>query len=297
MIHLRPRRRHTALGALFLVLTLAQLMADGINAQPDPGIDPCTRALARRGTPAPVATPDPASNRLALSQTVMTFASCFNRLDWSGVLALTDASFRESFIGSSTDAETRARLDALEARGLLPQIRIQSIEENGASGTQLAALAVTWQGWNGLHRELWRLQSTGNDWVLTGRSTDRPVVSGVAVGIQFRITENSLVAPRSDLVNPGIVILAFTDQRADRVTALVLAVPSDTTSADVVENCNDPKSQLEPVGSIPVDPGSVVYMPMMDLPAGRYAVMIGPDPCMSWASITSTQVVLLDITG
>ena len=277
MIHLRPRCRHIALGALFLFMTLAQFLAGGINAQPNPGIDPCTRALASRGTPAAVATPDPASNRLALSQTVMTFASCFNRLDWSGVLALTDAAFRESFIGAATDAETLKRLDALEARGLLPQIRIQSIEENGASGTHLAALAVTWQGWNGLHRELWRLQSTGNDWVLTGRSIDRPVVSGVAVGIQFTITENSLIAPRSDVVNPGIVILAFTDQRADPVTALVLAVPSDTTSAGVMENCNDPKSQLEPVGSIPVDPGSIVYMPMMELPAGRYAVMTGPD--------------------
>ena len=187
MIHLRPRRRHIALGARFLFLTLAQFMAGGISAQPNPGIDPCTRALASRGTPAAVATPDPASNRLALSQTVMTFASCFNRLDWNGVLALTDPAFRESFIGASTDAETRKRLDALEARGLLPQIRIQSIEENGASGTHLATLAVTWQGWSGLHRELWRLKSTGNDWVLTGRSIDRPVVSGIAVGSNSRL--------------------------------------------------------------------------------------------------------------
>jgi hypothetical protein len=296
MVYPRLQRHHLPLVVLVLLFASGSAAASTASAQPNPGIDPCSRALASRGTPAAVATPDQVANRLARSQVVMTFASCFNRHNWIGVVALTEAAFRESFIGATTEADTRARLEALDARGLLPQIRIQSIEENGASGPQLAVLAVTWQGWNGLHRELWRLQSTDAGWILTGRSIDRPVVSGVAVGIQLTITEDRLVAPRSDLVNPGSVILAFTDQRADQVSALVLAVPPGATAVDIVDTCNDPESQLEPVGSIPVDPGSVVYLPMLELPAGRYAVVTGADPCMSSASIETAQVVLLDIT-
>ena len=94
-------------------------------------------------------------------------------------------------------------------------------------------------------------------------------------------------------MNPGTVTLAFTNQQADPVTALVLAVPSTATAVDIVTTCNDFDSQLEPVGSIPADPGSVVYLPLMELPPGRYAIITGPDPCLDVS--TTTQIALLDI--
>ena len=290
------RLRRASITALILISAVAIHAVGGISAQPNPGIDPCTRALASRGTPAALATPEPAANRQIVTQTVMNFASCFNRHNWDGVLALTDSDFRASFIGASTDSETRDRLDALDARGLLPQIRIRSIEESGASGTRFVTLAVTWLGWNGLHRELWRLQSAGADWVLSGRSTDRPQISGVAVGIQLTIGEDKLIAPRADVVNPGTVILAFENRRDDVVTALILAVPPNATAVEVIELCNDPDAGIEPAGSISAEPGTIVYLPLIDLPPGHYATLTGPDPCMEQTPIQIGQIVMLDVS-
>lgn len=292
----KPGRRLTQLAILIFLLTLAPSLAKGVSAQPGSGSDPCSRALANLGIPATVATPDRAVNRQIITQTVMNFASCFNRHNWDGVIALTDPEFRQSLIGAAADAETRDRLDALDARGLLPQIRIQSIEESGAFATRFASLAVTWQGWNGLHRELWRLQSTDSGWVLSGRTIDRPQISGAAVGIQLTIDDDELISPRAEVVNPGSIILAFDNRRADLVTALVLAAPQNATAAEIIALCNDPGAQLEPVGWISAEPGSIAYLPLMDLLPGRYAVLTGHDPCMAETPFPIGQVVLVDIS-
>jgi hypothetical protein len=295
MSHSRLQRRHSLGIVLILLLAMTPSAAVGMSAQPNPGIDPCTRALEEMGTPAALGTPEASANRLAVTQTVMNFASCFNRHNWDGVLALTDPDFRESFLGASTATETRKRLDALDTRGLLPELRIRSIEENGAMGSQFATVAVTWQGWNGLHRELWRLHTNGSSWVLDGRSIEKPTINGAAVGLQLTIGETTLIAPGSEVVNPGTVILAFDNRRTSPVASLVLAVQPDATSTTVLEACNAPGSQLQPVGSVSIEPGSIVYLPLMDLPPGRYAVLAGTDPCMDPQSTTRDQIVMLDV--
>jgi hypothetical protein len=296
MSHSQPHHCYTCYIFLILLLAMVSLQSVDVHAQPNPGIDPCTRAMAEMGTPAAIGTPDAAANRLAVMQSVMNFASCFNRHNWDGVLAMTDPDFRESFLGASTDEEARTRLDALVLRGLLPEIRIQSIEEDGATGPQFATVTVTWQGWNALHREAWRLQSTGSAWILSGRSIDKPPVSGAAVGLQLTIGEDTLMAPVSEVVNPGTAIFAFDNQRSNPVTALVIAVEPDATVTDVLESCNERNTPLQPVGSVSLEPGAAVYLPLMDLPPGRYAALAGPDPCMTPES-TSIQVVIVDVLG
>jgi hypothetical protein len=283
---------------LLSLIVLAWMLAGvtGTRAQPNPGIDPCSRALAGLATPAAVATPDPGASRLAASQAIMNFASCFNRHNWDGVLALSDAPFRQSFIGAATDDETRHRLDRLASRKLLPEIRIQSIEESGATSANLATMAVTWRGWHGLHRELWRLQQVEGNWKLSRISIDRPQITGVAAGIELTSSDSRLTAPRSDLVNPGTIILGFDNQRATPITALVLAVAPNATASVVAAACNDPDVPLDPAGSIAADPAKVVYLPLMDLPPGRYAVVVGSDPCMGSETVTSDWVAILDVT-
>jgi hypothetical protein len=226
----------------------------------------------------------------------MNFASCFNRHNWDGVLALSDAPFRQSFIGAATDDETRQRLNRLASRKLLPEIRIQSIEESGATSANLATMAVTWRGWHGLHRELWRLQQVEGNWKLSGSSIDRPQITGVAAGIELTSSDSRLTAPRSDLVNPGTIILGFDNQQATPITALVLAVAPNATASVVAAACNDPDLPLDPAGSIAADPAQVVYLPLMELPSGRYAVVVGSDPCMGSETVTSDWVAILDVT-
>ncbi|HET9659181.1 MAG TPA: hypothetical protein VFP05_02555 [Thermomicrobiales bacterium] len=281
---------------LFVLASMLLVGPRGAAAQPNPGIDPCSRALAQLATPAVAGTPDPDANRLAVSQAIMNFASCFNRHNWDGVLALSDDAFRQSFIGSSTDDATRRRLDLLASRGLLPELRIQSIEDNGATGSKLAAMAVTWQAWHGLHRELWRLQSVDGNWILSGRDLDRPLVSGVAAGIELTVDEDHVTAPRSDLVNPGTIILAFDNQQTAQVTVLVLSVEPSASTSSVVGACNDPDTPLDPAASVSIDPGSIVYLPLIELPPGRYAILTGADPCIGSEPMTHDEIALLDVT-
>lgn len=250
-------------------------------AQPRSGIDPCARALAELDTPAPEQTPSPAGNRLAVSQTVMHFASCFNGRWFDGILAFTDDAFRLSMFGESDPQRLTDKLTALDERGLMPGIRIQSIEENGTTGTTLATLVVTWRGWNDLHRELWRLQRDDSHWRLTGRSVQTPSVFGTAVGITFALGPEGLVSPRTALVSHGLIMLSFINEIDQDVSAYVLkAEPTDSVS-DVVRECSTASGhRMRPVGSITIPVGHEMVLPLDDLAPGPYVVVVGPNPCL-----------------
>ena len=278
------------LGSLFAISLFGQTSAQ----QPQSGIDPCSRAIARLATPIAPVTLDPSANRIAVSQTVMNFTSCFNRHSWEGVFLLTNDGFRESMFGISDAGELRDHLDELDARGLLPEIRIHSIEENGTTGSTLATLVVTWQGWSGVHKELWRLQVERGNWVLAGRSIQSPQVNGVAVGVRFEVEVDALRSPATQIANPGTIVFAFENRRAEDVRVLVLEVGASATIGDVVSACNGTGLiEYRPAGMMKIPAGETVSMPMFDLADGIYAVIVGEHPCVGDHLVSAEEVQLL----
>lgn len=292
------RRYHLSLLA---VLCLGALLAiasqpTASEQQPQSGIDPCSRTIARMATPEVPEVSDPSANRLAVSQTVMNFTSCFNRRSWEGVLLLTNEGFRTSMFGESDGGILSAHLSELDDRGLLPQIRIQSIEENGTTGSTLATLIVTWEGWSGVHQELWRLQVEDGHWVLAGRSIQSPTVNGVAVGIRFEIDQGSLRAPAVTMANPGAVIFAFENRTDQPVRALVLRAGLSANLEQVLSDCNGSgQVSMRPVGEAQVPAGETVSMPMFDLADATYAVIVGERPCAPGVATGAEQIHLLEI--
>ena len=285
--------------AKVLTLCLASLIGIAIFGQtsaqqPQSGIDPCSRAIARLATPSAQETLDPSANRIAVSQTVMNFTSCFNRHAWEGVLLLTNDDFRESMFGIRDAGELRIHLDELDARGVLPEMRIHSIEENGTTGSTLATLVVTWQGWSGLHQELWRLQVERGNWVLAGRSIQSPQVNGVAVGIRFEIEDDALRSPAAQVANPGTIVLAFENGRAQDARVLVLEVGAEATIGDVVTACNRTgQIGYKPAGMLKIPAGETVSMPMFELADGIYAVIAGEHPCAGDRPVSADEVQFL----
>jgi hypothetical protein len=233
---------------------------------------------------------------MAVSQTVMNFTSCFNRRSWEGVLLLTNEDFRTSMFGEGDGGRLSAQLAELDHRGLLPEIRIQSIEENGTTGSTLATLIVKWQGWSGVHQELWRLQVEDGHWVLAGRSIQSPTVNGIAVGIRFEIDQGSLRAPAATMANPGAVIFAFENRTELPVRALVLRVESGASVEQVQADCEGSgEIGMRPVGEAQVPPGEKVSMPMFDLADATYAIVVGERPCAPGATTRVEQIHLLEI--
>jgi hypothetical protein len=189
------------------------------------------------------------------------------------------------------------QIELLESRGLLPELQIQSIEENGTTGNQLATLVVTWQGWQDLHRELWRVQREDGHWRLTGRSIQTPHLSGPAVGIRYRVEADLVVAPLEQVVNPGIVLLSFENTREQNLTALILQVGPNQSGEATAEACNSPGTQgFEPVGLIQAPAGETVTMPLLELDPGRYAVIVDVEPCTGNSVVPAEGIMLLDIT-
>ncbi len=228
----------------------------------------------------------------------MNFTSCFNRRFWDGVLALTNEGFRESMFGVTQDDALRARLQMLDDRDLLPQLQIQSIEENGTTGSELATLVVTWRAWNGVHQELWRLQLENGHWVLAGRSIRTPPVNGVAVGIRFLLEEGAIVSPATELANPGTIVFSFANELDHPARVFVLAIETETTVGNVVSACNALGAiGFDPVGSLLVPEGEIVGMPMFDLADGNYAIVAGADPCTGVEPIGSEDVTLVSIVA
>jgi hypothetical protein len=120
----------------------------------------------------------------------------------------------------------------------------------------------------------------------------------VAVGVQLKIEPVGLTAPATQVVNAGTLIVAFSNNLATDRTALVLAVPAEATVASVVDQCNERGAErLSPAGAIEVEAGSVAFLPLMSLPAGRYALIEGGDPCVGSEPIEPANVVILDVTG
>lgn len=264
--------------------------------QPRPGIDSCSRALAALATPVDTGTPNPSGVRLVVAQTVMDFTGCFNRRNWEGVLALSAPGFRESMFGAGDSEAFLAQVELLDSRGLLPELRIQSIEENGTTGNQLATLVVTWQGWQDVHRELWRVQRDDSHWRLTGRSIQTPHLNGQAVGIRYRIEAGGLVAPLQQIVNPGIVLLSFENTIELDAIALILRVEPGRTVETVADACNSPGTQqFEPVGRIQAPAGETVTVPLQDIGPGRYAVIVDVDPCSGKSPVLVERIMLLDV--
>ena len=294
-------RRSAKIRALTLCLVSMLAVAQvGLTAaqQPQSGIDPCSRAIAQMATPVATETPDPSANRMAVSQVVMNFTSCFNRRTWDGVLAMTNDSFRGSMFGVSEAGELRTRLSELDERGLLPQLRIQSIEENGTTGSTLATLVVTWQGWSGVHQELWRLQMENGNWMLAGRSIQSPQVNGAAVGIRFELEAGGLRSPATEIANPGTIIFAFENRLEVVARMLVLEVGSSATIGEIVSACNGTGPiGFRPAGALQIPAGEIVSMPLYDLADGVYAVIAGDNPCAGERQITANQVQLVGSTS
>ncbi len=228
----------------------------------------------------------------------MNFTSCFNRQSWDGVLALTNAGFRNSMFGVSDANQLRIQLTDLERRGLLPQLRIQSIEENGTTGSTLATLVVTWQGWDSVHLELWRIQVENGNWVLAGRSIRSPQVNGVAVGVRFEIGAAGLRSPATQIANPGTVIFAFENQLDELARVLVLDVGDGASVDAVVASCNGTEAiEHRPAGGLQVPAGETISMPLLDLPIGVYAVIASANPCSASEPVEAQQVQLLQIVS
>lgn len=294
----RIRDFRVQLALLQIVGLMSWIASAPVAAQPNPGIDPCNRAIAALATPVAAGTPDPSSVRLAVSQTVMNFASCFNRRNWDGVLALTDAGFRESMFGVADSRAFRSRLESLDQRGLLANLLIDAIEENGTTGSALATLVVSWHGWSDVHRELWRVQQENSSWRLTGRSIQIPHLNGTAVGIRFRIGGEGLTAPLTQITNPGIVVLSFENTLDEDVTALVLAVAPGQSAESVAGECNDLGAErFDPVGQIQAPVGETVTMPLQQLTPGRFAIIAGVDPCGGDIPVSVESIEILDISA
>ena len=200
--------------------------------------------------------------------------------------------------GVSEAEELREYLSELDARGLLPQLRIQSIEENGTTGSTLATLVVTWQGWSGVHQELWRLQIENGHWMLAGRSIQSPQVNGAAVGIRFELEADALRSPATEIANPGTIIFAF-ENRLDVVArVLVLEVGSSATIDEITAACNGiGPIGYRPEGALQIPPGETVSMPLFDLADGVYAVIAGDNPCAGDRLVTANQVQLLGVAS
>lgn len=285
--------------AAWLVWVLAVLHpGNSVAQQPQSGIDPCSRAMAQLATPAAAVASEPSANRVAVSQTVLNFTSCLNRHAWDGVLALTNDAFRTSMFGVSDAEQLRSHLRALDNRGLLPQLRIQSIEENGTTGSTLATLIVRWQGWSGVHQELWRLQIENGHWMLAGRSIQSPQVNGAAVGIRFELEAGELGSPATEIANPGTVIFAF-ENRLDRdMRVLLLEVGSSATLESVIAACDTTGPiGYRPAGQLQIPPGKIVSMPLFDLADGIYAVISGDNPCTGQHGTEMRQVKLLSVVA
>jgi hypothetical protein len=288
----RSKSLPLCLASLLAIATLSHAGAQ----QPQSGIDPCSRAIARLATPSVPGASGPADNRLAVSQTVMNFTSCFNRQSWEGVLALTNAGFRNSMFGVSDANQLRDHLTELGRRGLLPQLRIQSIEENGTTGSTLATLVVTWQGWNSVHQELWRLQVENGNWVLAGRSIQSPRVVGVAVGVRFEIAEAEVRSPATQIATPGTVIFAFDNQLDELARVIVLEIAAGTSVDAVVAACNGTERlEHRPAGALQIPAGETISMPLPDLPIGDYAIIVGANPCTLGEPVDARHVQLLRI--
>lgn len=272
------------------------LVQQPVTAQPNPGIDPCSRALATAATPVAEGPPDISSIRLEVSQTIMNFASCFNRQNMHGMVALSSPEFRESLLGASDEAVLKTRLEELDSRGLLSGLRIQSIDDNGTTGSKLAMMVVTWRAWNDIHKELWRAQPEDGYWKLTGRSIQAPLMSGSAVGVRFGIEADGLRSPLDSLANPGSVLLAFQNPGETDQRALVLAAEPGETAESVLQRCAASDARLEPVGSVQVLANETSVMPLVELPAGRYAVIVAGDPCMTGETVSAAHISMVDIT-
>jgi hypothetical protein len=112
------------------------------------------------------------------------------------------------------------------------------------------------------------------------------------------VEEAGLSMPRMDLIDPGTVILAFSNRTAVDRIALVLSVSAASTAQSVADDCEQlAGAPLGAVGAIQVTAGETAYLPLLELPSGRYGIVVGINPCLGLEPMEATQAAVIDISS
>jgi hypothetical protein len=290
---------HAILAAVLIALMLTAVTGPNSYAQSTVTPDACIRAVAgahdRSGTPDPFSETS-ARRRESVAQAASNIVSCLNAKNWEATTLLVSGDYLKSAYGAETPEQAIETMQKLDRSGYMGRIELLSVEETELNGSSSAFALVTWRQGAAIHRERWKFEETSSGWYLMQAVTQSPPVLGPAVGLVIHIESDQITATRSEVFNPGTVVLDLVNVR-DTPESIAVFSLSFTSSSEEVEELVE-RAQLDmatPVAALEIPALERIALPLVELPEGSYALVAGFEPAIDVNDVSPSRIWVLQI--
>jgi hypothetical protein len=240
------------------------------------------------------ATPPSADDEITaeLSDAVSALVRCWNARNWMAYASYLAPDLRMERFGSDDIPAIAASLTLLDDRGLVAPIAVDSARFGRFLGGRIAAIQVAWHEGFATYHESWTYVRSGGAWQLDDATPIETILTGPAVGLQLRLTDQGIEAPRDQIAQTALTVLEAVNETGGPFTLTVFSLPSGVDPAALVLG----STRAHLAGTRSIDSESTQSLVLEDLPAGEYVVAIGLEQTIATGDTTLLHFVRLTVT-
>lgn len=214
--------------------------------------------------------------RESIQTLVSNLISCRNDRNWDSWLALVTPELLEQVVGTTESALAKERFERLADLGYLPNVMVVSVEETEITHRRgVANTVVTWLEGPALKRERWSFAGSFEGWKLTKVEPLLPLITEGAVGLVVEILDGSILTTRHTIMQTEMVIFEAVNLTADSLTFTIYANPERLHEAELVDELAALEGRsVSLVAFLTVPAEETRFLPVVDLPAGDYALVV-----------------------